>query len=86
MFAAARRNIEISKFKLQVQQSFRDTQAANDQLDKAKKNFLKAKNDVFSTQAKLAQLEIDVVEFRKLQEEKRREKEVRHANVISLHS
>jgi vacuolar-type H+-ATPase subunit I/STV1 len=86
MFVAARRNIEISKFKLQVQQSFRDTQAANDQLDKAKKNFLKAKNDVFSTQAKLAQLEIDVVEFRKLQEEKRREKEVRHANVISRHS
>jgi hypothetical protein len=46
-FNSGRRNAEINKFKLLVQQAFRDTQQANEHLEKAKKNFVKARSDVF---------------------------------------
>lgn len=63
----------ITKHKLIVQNSLREVTNAEDALDKAKKNYMKAKLDFEKAKEKLALLEQNVVDHQRMLEEKRRE-------------
>jgi hypothetical protein len=70
----------VNRHKVIVQNSIKEVTAAEDALDKAKKNYLKAKADFERAKEKLATLESAVMESNRLLEERKREANGRESN------
>jgi hypothetical protein len=81
------RAANVNKHKVAVQNCLRDVTNAEDALDKAKKNFAKAKADLERSKMKLIGAEAAVVEAQRVFEEKKKEnmgKETTNSNKFSM--
>lgn len=80
----AARAIEIIKYKNIVQNSIKEVYFANDLLDKSKINYAKLKLDFVASKEKLLAANHAVVEYERVNEEKKKDKELNKTNKSAM--